>query len=80
MVDQQFSSSQTLINMENIFRLSISIEPNTALDKLKKKKIMIKGLAVAEATGQQRLGTLVGGGGGGVVGWQIVGIGGWRFS
>lgn len=79
MVDQQFSSSQTLINMENIFRLSISIEPNTALDKLKKKKIMIKGLAVAEATGQQRLGTLVGGGGG-VVGWQIVGIGGWRFS
>ena len=65
--------------MENIFRLSISIEPNTALDKLKKKKIMIKGLAVAEATGQQRLGTLVGGGGG-VVGWQIVGIGGWRFS
>ena len=41
---------------------------------------MIKGLAVAEATGQQRLGTLVGGGGGGVVGWQIVGIGGWRFS
>ena len=25
---------------------------------------MIKGLAVAEATGQQRLGTLVGGGGG----------------
>ena len=66
--------------MENIFRLSISIEPNTALDKLKKKKIMIKGLAVAEATGQQRLGTLVEGGGGGVVGWQIVGIGGWRFS
>ena len=35
---------------------------------------MIKGLAVAEAPGQQRLGTLVGGEG--VVGWQIVGIGG----
>ena len=66
--------------MENIFRLSISIEPNTALDKLKKKKNYDQGIGSSGGHWPAKIGDISWGGGGGVVGWQIVGIGGWRFS